>query len=371
MKTRISNIGQLITPQGSHSPRGRKCGSLRIVQDVQMILHDDRIESIGAEDDTPVDRFVDAEGGVVMPGLIDPHRHARMHRPSSEGGERPTPIERSLRRALGVGVVGIELKCSEGIAGAGGLAELKAATEDVPVYVWRTLLGWANGGDAQSRSERISALIGDVIPRVKRRHAAAFCDAAVGSTGFSPREAEAILRAGMGAGFHPKTHAVGDGTQAAAAVAVGVGAASIDHVNEVPYRAAKELRRQGVVCVLLPANAFLDGAPQPPARELIDQGLPVALGTDFGAHLDGVESPWVLLSLVVRRLGLSLEEAVAAVTLNAAAALRASADFGSLEAGKRADFLILDMEDYRDIPRCVGASPVRKTFIAGEEVFGT
>jgi len=372
MKTLITNIGQLVTPRGSSALAGRSMSDLCVLGETRLLVANGRIASIGTfrSEETP-DQIIDAEGGVVLPGLIDPHRHLPALRGPVGEGAGPSPIERTLRRAAAMGTVGMEIKSSDAEGDViSAIDRARQAAESTPLRVWHTLLGWMENGHSIDRSERISALIGEVIPRAKRRRTAAFCDAACGGAGFSSREAEAILRAGLGAGFRTKVHALPGGAAEAASVAASLGAMSVDHVDEVPYRAMKALRKQSVVGVVLPARSLIDSTVCPPARELIDQDLPVALGTDFGAYADGVESLWVIIALATRRLGISLAEAICAVTLNAAAALGSAEDSGSVEVGKRADLVILDMDDYRDIPRCVGANPVRSTLIGGEQVAG-
>lgn len=385
MKTLITNIGQLVTPQGRSALCGRQMSEVLILTHTSLTIVDRQIASVGgAKDESEPDVVVDAEGGLVLPGLIDPHRHLTLPPERSDGGSPdgdaaettkddrqlpPLPTERALRRGVSMGTVGMEVKCSDDEGNAiSSLAHVQESADASPVRVWGTLLGWKQHGDSRDRTDRISALIGSIIPSAKRRRLAAFCDAACGAGGYSAREAETILRAGRGAGFRPKVHAMRDATREAAALAIAVGATSVDHVSEVPFRSASAMRSRGVVSVLLPALSFLDGVPYPNARGLIDQELPIALGTDFGAARDGVESLWVIVSLAVRNLGLSLTEAITAVTLNAAAALDAADDGGSIEPGKRADLLILDIGDYRDLECCIGANPVRTTFVAGEPI---
>ncbi|MGB2982953.1 MAG: amidohydrolase family protein, partial [Candidatus Bipolaricaulia bacterium] len=104
------------------------------------------------------------------------------------------------------------------------------------------------------------------------------------------------------------------------------------------------------------------------ARRMIDSGMAVALGTDFGFSGHGVESHWVGLSVAVEKLKMGIEEAICASTLNAAAALEVADEVGSIEPGKLADLAILDLDDYRDIAGSIGSNPVRMTIIAGRVV---
>jgi imidazolonepropionase len=131
----------------------------------------------------------------------------------------------------------------------------------------------------------------------------------------------------------------------------------------------KRLREVGVVPVLLPGTAFTLGSDYAPARKMIDLDLPVALATDFNPGTCLIYSMWLIIGLAVLKMGLSVEEALTASTLNAAAALDLASDVGSIEEGKQADIILLDLDNYRQIPYFFGYNPVSTVIINGNVVF--
>ncbi len=388
MITRITNIGQLVTPEGRGAAFGAGMSDLRVREGAEVVIQDGRIESIGPSGGRgDVTQTIDAGGRVVLPGLIDPHRHFGAPPTSTEGRLPPvSPVSnatdansvekrllRGFRRAALSGTSMIEIKCGAGEEATGeveNLARAQQAARSSALRVAATL--FADCGSATktewSRDDRISAMISELIPAARRRRLARFCDVACGDGAYTTREAQAILRAARGAGLTPKVHAVGSESEAAALLGEKLGAASVDHLTAHSPRASAALRRSGVVCVLLPGADLLFDRPAPDARRMIDDGMAVALGTDFSFLKAGVESTWIALSLGLARMGMTLEEGIIACTLNAAAALEAADEAGSIEPGKLGDLVILDVDDYREIPGSIGGNPVWMALIGGRPV---
>ena len=377
MITLISNVGQLITPLGRGAAFGGAMGDVKTLRDVEIVLRDGRIDRIGADvcQGTP-DETIDAGGRVVLPALADPHVHVPRLVPGDgeaelEGSERKLlqQLRRWCRRAFREGTASLEMKCG-GERDPDELTLLRAAQEasaNLPLRVDTTLFLDGRAEDA-TRDDRISDLIGRVIPTVKRRRAGRFCDVACGAGRYSGRDAEAVLRAALSAGLRPKVHAVGDETEEAARLAGSLNAASIDHLSDCGARAARALRRAGVVCVLLPGSAFLRGTAYPSARRMIGDGLSVALGSGHGDGERALGSMWTVLALGIEKMRLTFEEALTACTLNAAAAMENADETGTLETGKSADLVILDMEDVREICGSVGSNPVHEAIVGGQRM---
>jgi imidazolonepropionase len=390
MNTLITNIRQLVTPEGRGASFAAGMSCLKVYEGVEVLVSNGRFVSIGPSRRPPnVDRIIDAEGGVVLPGLIDPHRHLTVPSVSATGSapqsflsiaktaapEQETEENRLLRgfrRAIAGGISMVEVKC--GMDGAGmdemeSLSLVQRVERATPLRVSPTLLGDCPGLEKQHRDNRISALISRIIPAVRRRRLAQFCDVTCGDGGYTAREAEAILRAARGAGLRPKIHGLGKQPEEAALLGAKLRAASVDYMKGCGGRASAALRRCGVVSVLLPGTAFFLDEAYPDARGMIDSGLAVALGTDYGFSGYGVESSWVNLAIGVEKMDLSLEEAITACTLNAAAALEVADEAGSVEPGKHADLVVLDVEDYREIRGSIGRDPVRMTIIGGRAAY--
>jgi len=387
MITLISNVGQLISPSGRGAVFGEAMSEVKVLRGVRLLLRDGRIEKIGPDLSAHgADLELDAAGGVVIPAFIDPHRHAAHplvarkeggQEPScptrAAGGARPAgSLERNLRRgfrrAVGDGVATLEVKCGQDGTldeALDSLAAAARASEESPVRLIKTLLLDSAEARGTARDDRISDVIGRVIPSVRRRRSGLFCDVACGADGFTAREGETILRAARSAGLTPKVHALGQDTDEAALLAASVGATSIDHLAGCGPRPMRELRRTGGVCVLLPGSALLFDEPYPDARAMIRGGLSVALGTDYGFSGCGLESMWMAFAVAVRKMRMGVEEALTACTLNAAAALGLADVIGSAEPGKSADLSILDVEDISELSGVLGASPVLHTIVGG------
>jgi imidazolonepropionase len=176
---------------------------------------------------------------------------------------------------------------------------------------------------------------------------------------------EAAKRSGMGLRLHAEQFRPGTGADLAAEL----GAATADHLETVTEETLVRLRDAGVQPVLLPASVFCLGREQyPPARKMIELGLPVVLATDFNPGSSPAPSMAFTMALAAIEMKMLPAEALTAATINAAWSLGLGEEIGSLEVGKAADFAIHECRDYRELAYFL-ASPARpRVFIAGREV---
>ena len=378
MNTLITNIGQIVTPEGRGALSGKGMSAIDVVEDVEILIHDRRIASIAGEHPRDgIDIVIDAEGGVVLPGLVDPHTHALF--PPGSSGDRPLSdgaaergFERGFRRILGAGTTTVEVKCGQGWEPEDEISLLRVIERlkrSISLRVLTTFLGALGRCEGNLREERVSSLIREVIPTVKRDRLVEFCDVVCGEEAYSEAETRTILRAARGAGLRAKIH-IGRNGERAGSLGAELAVTSIDHISSPEKRDIEEMKRAGVIPVLLPGAAFFSDLPYPDARWMIDSGLPLALGTDSGLVGYGVGSMWSIISLARRRLGMSVEEGISAATLNGAAAVDLAGEIGSIEPGKLADLVILDIDDYREIGDFIGINPVKKVIFEGREVEG-
>jgi len=152
---------------------------------------------------------------------------------------------------------------------------------------------------------------------------------------------------------------------------VRVGAVSADHLKKISPSGIQHMAESSVIGVLLPGSSF--GLPSlnfAPAREMIDRGVAVAIATDFNPGSSPSESMPMMIAIACSHMRLLPAEAIAAATYNAAFVVSREREVGSLEPGKRADFLILGCSDYREVPYRFGTNPVERVFIEGNEWFG-
>jgi imidazolonepropionase len=239
-----------------------------------------------------------------------------------------------------------------------------------PVDLVPTFLG-AHEVPPERRSQReryLAEVVEEMIPRVAREGLAEWCDVFCEAGVFTPDESRAVLLAGLAHGLKPRIHADELGPSGGSLVAADVGARSADHLVFVPREGIDRMARAGVVATLLPAASFyLKLGRYAPARELIGAGVPVALASDVNPG--GGLSPSLPFAMTVAcfAMGLSLEEALTAATLNAACSLDLQAELGSLEAGKRADLVVLRSPRLLDLVR-VGVPAIRAVVKDGRVV---
>ncbi|MEW6543682.1 MAG: imidazolonepropionase [Nitrospirota bacterium] len=349
---------------------------------------------------------VDAGCRVVLPGFVDSHTHALFAAPRLDeyeariGGSTYAGLaragggiqasarlirsasERSLVCRLGQvarlflehGTTTIEVKSGYGLELDGELKMLRAIREAAgrsPLEMVPTLL--AHDVPRRFRRKRARFLrvwTRELIPLVARSGLAECCDVFCDRGYFSLRETGMVLRAAARAGLKLKVHAEQLVRSGSALLAAGLGALSADHLDHLSEADIRRLRGTPTVATLLPGTTLhLDSHPDPPARWLIDAGVPVALATNFNPGSSPTVSMQLILSLACSRLKMSPAEALTAATVNGAYALGRGSLVGSLEVGKQADLIIMDATDYREIPYYVGMNHCVTVIKRGRVVF--
>lgn len=397
----VTHIGQLLTMRGPRTPRtGSAMRDVGLERASAVLIRDGRIEAVGPEAAVGAEagdaEVLDAHGRLVLPGFVDPHTHAAFAgsraeelgaklagksyaQIAAEGGG----IQRTVRdtrqataaelvaatvdrvgRMVASGSTTVEIKSGYGLTPQSEVALLEAIAaveEHLPVTVVPTFLGAhavpeEYAGNAEGYVEE---LVTATLPTVVGRKLARFCDVFVDEGYFSPSQGERLLIAGQSHDLPSKVHADELTSSGGAELAAQVGAISAEHLVHASARGLRALRAAGTVAVLLPGTAFsTPGLPYTEARNLVDLGLPVALGTDLSPN-SWIESQAFVISLACYRLRLAPEEALCAATHNAACAVGMQDEVGTLEPGKRGDLLVLEAQDYREIPYRIAANLVR------------
>lgn len=414
----VTNCGQLLTLQSPTAKprRGDALADLALIEDGALAANRGRIVAAGEKTAversvTPVAacRTVDAGGAVVMPGFVDCHTHtvfaafrldeyekrvtgtpyAEIARTGGgiaksvsdvRGTSEEALLEVSSRRLEGClrhGCTTIEIKSGYGLDLENEMKQLRvtrALAERVPAVIVPTFLGaHAVPSEFSERREAfIASLIHEMLPVVVAEGLAEFIDVFSEVGVFTTEEAEQILRAGIAAGLGGRVHADELNDTGSAEMAVRVGAVSADHLTKISSRGITRMAGSEVIGVLLPGTSF--GLPSlhfAPAREMVSRGMAIAIATDFNPGSSPSESMPMMLSIACSHMGLRPAEAIAASTYNASFVVRREREVGSLDPGKRADFLVLDCEDYREVPYRFGVNPVRRVFVNGEEWAGT
>jgi imidazolonepropionase len=408
----IVNIGQLVTLSGPSRARvGPELHELGQISDAAMLIEGDRIAAVGEYADLhsriPSDATViDAEGRCVTPGFVDAHTHLVFARNRADEFEKRIAgatyqeiaaagggILRTLKLTRGAseddllavarrhrdwmlrgGTTTLEAKSGYGLDRDTELKMLRVLRrlgEEGPARIVPTLLAAHTipPEHAVNRSEYVRWIAEELIPEVAGACLARYCDAFCDDHAFTVDEAGIVFAAakkhGMGIRVHAEQFRPGTG----GALAAELGAATADHLETAKDETLIQLRNTGVQPVLLPGSVFALGRTQyPPARKMIELGLAIVLATDFNPGSSPVPSMPFMLSLACVQMGLSPAEALSAATINPAWSLGLGKTVGSLEANKKADFLIHEFSDCRELPYFIAAPFRPRVFIGGREV---
>ncbi len=382
----IINIGQLVTPTGTQALSGHAMRQITVIYDAYLKIEHGLIAQIGSmheRENFKISEALDAQGGVVIPGLVDPHTHAVFYGTREDEflarcqGEKYgkgilTTVERVrqasedqiykfskelLAAMLRLGTTTVEIKSGYGLDTTNELKLLRVIQklhETMPIEIVPTFCGAHAVPVGVEKSQYIGEIIGEMLPRVRDQNLAEFGDVFCEQGFFELDESRTILQAFRKAGLALKIHADELSPLGGAELAAELGAVSADHLLHISEHGMEALKRAGVVAVLLPGTAFSLNAEYAPARRMIDSGLAVALGTDFNPGTCLIYSMFFMIALAVLKMKMTVEEALTAATLNAAAAVRRAHITGSLEPGKRADLVVLDLENYKQIPYFIG-----------------
>ncbi len=352
-------------------------------------------------------RVLHAGGRLITPGLVDAHTHLifagdrarefelRMKGASYQeiaragGGilstvraSRRTPSGRlaamtrdRLDRALAHGTTTIEIKSGYGLSVGEELRVLKVIQHlrrTHPLEIVPTLLG-AHALPRAFRRKRqafVDLVSERMVPAVARSGLAEFFDVFCDEAAFTVRETRTMFRAAQRAGFKLKLHAHEFSANGGARLAAVAGAVSADHLLRLRHRDMVGLRDAGTVAVLLPGTPFgLGLGVYAPARAMIRLGLPVALGTDCNPGTSYCESMRAMLTLACTQMRMSPAEALSAGTLNAAWAIGRGRSVGALAAGRQADLVIWNVQDYRHLAYHYGVSLTHMVFKRGKMVW--
>jgi len=364
----------------------------------------------------PLARFarIDAGGGLVTPGLVDPHTHL-LFAGSREGelrlrqqgasyleileagggilatvaATRAASVEallehgrRWLDAMLALGTTTVEAKSGYGLDLPTELRLLEVAHQlgtEGPVDVVPTYLGaHAVGPEFRARPDGAEAYVKHLLevqlPGVAAQGRARFCDVFCERGVFDADQSRRILQAAQAYGLEPRLHADELVPSGGAELAAELGAWSADHLGApspegIDALATAASGERPTVAILLPSTSwFLLKRRHAPARTLIERGVPVALGTDFNPGTSPTPSLPLVMTLAVLELGMTPAEALAAVTVNAAHALGLAEDAGSLETGRWADLVIWRVPSVDQIPYWPGADLVRAVVKRGRIV---
>jgi len=273
------------------------------------------------------------------------------------------------------GTTTVEAKSGYGLTVEDELKLLRAIrqlNDETPLNYVPTFLG-AHDIPSEYRNRRqtyVNLVINEMLPRVAEEKLAEYCDVFCEEDVFSTDESWQILSAARCQGLGLRVHADQLSLSGGAKLAAELNAATADHLEHTDATGISALKAASVQPVLLPGSVYALGSNHyPAAREMIDAGLAVVLATDFNPGSSPTPSMPMLLSLASTQMKMTPAEAITAATINAAYSLGRGDEIGSLEKGKRADFVIHDASDYRELAYFFGIEHARHVYSSGKLVF--
>jgi imidazolonepropionase len=389
-------------------------GRLKIIPDGAVLIQGDRIAEVGSTDVLcaayPDEPALDADGRVVMPGFIDPHTHAiwagdrsaeferRLQGKTyleilAEGGgiistvratrssslkEIVSETRKRLRSMFNYGTTTAEVKTGYGLRTATELRMLQALLaldKEGPLEIAPTFLGaHAVAPEYHDLPNEYTTIVCDTMLPILRDwwsnqapyHRMPFVDVYCETGAFNLEQSGSILKKAKELGFPLKIHADEFENLGGAKLAAELGSVSADHLVKTSSEDIQILARSGTVAVALPCTPFgLAERRYTPAQEILEADGLLAIATDLNPGTAWCESMQFVLALACRYMRLTPAQAIAAATINAAAAIALEEKIGSIEPGKQADILILSVPDYRHLGYRFGINLVEKVIKKG------
>ncbi|HEX9121898.1 MAG TPA: imidazolonepropionase [Actinomycetota bacterium] len=395
----------LATPAGRLPVRGTAIGEPTVIADGALAWDGGSLVYVGPPDGLPAGfRPTVYEGCTVVPGFVDCHTHlpfvgwradefeARLAGRSyrdlhGEGGiyrsssmlarvsdEEVLAFCRPLVQEMADhGTTALELKTGYGLSVQAELRQARLArrlADEAPQTCTVTLLACHAVPKDTDRASWVRSACVELIPAAAEAGLVDAVDVYVEDIAFTLDDLAEVARSAADAGLALRCHADQLGPSGAAEAAVAFGARSADHLNHAGGQGVLALAPGATVATVLPASTFFMRGTPPPVRAMIEAGAALALATDFNPGTSPVLSMPEAIGIGCTVYGLSPHEALTAATANPAWVLGLHEDLGTLETGKRADFVVLEGDAFRQVPYRPGHDPVLHTYVGGRRVGG-
>lgn len=409
MNLLIKNIKQLVTVRSNGKPfkAGHEMRDIGIIENATVFIQDGRFSWIGASSeftqkvDESIDS-IDATEYLALPGFVDSHTHAvfggtreheftmraegRSYQEIAEAGGGILSTVQATRNAskkelkkiacyhldmmLRHGTTTVEIKSGYGLNEEAEIKMLHAIHE-LAEESFMTIVPTFLGAHAippefkENPDGYIDFLCKRLLPYIGQRKLATFCDAFCDQGYFTVDQCRAIFQTAKSIGLKIKIHADQFSQIGASALAAEEGAISADHLEKINEQAISALKHSNTIATVLPGVSFFLHYAHPPARAIIDAGIPLAIATNFNPGSCMSYSMPLILTIACTQMFITPEEAISAATLNGAAALCLSDSLGSIEVGKQADIILYRVPNYQYLLYHFGVNHVAKVIKRG------
>lgn len=406
-KVLFHNIGLLCTPLGKEARCGEAQGQIERIENCAVLCEDGKFVRIikNGEPMPKADAMIDCGGKVATPGLVDCHTHAvfggwRQHELAlklkgatyldilNAGGGILSTVEKTraasqeellsrseewLGEMLRSGVTAVEIKSGYGLDLENELKQLEVVEKlrtKTPQVIKATLLA-AHAVPPEYKdkpNDFIDCICEEIIPAVAQKKLAQFCDVFCEASVFNADQSRKVLLKGKEYGLIPKIHADEIERIGGAQLAGECGAISAEHLAVTDEEGMKALANGGVVAALLPATSLYLKKGYADARAMIENSVPVAIGSDFNPGSCPCLSLQLGINLGALYMNMTPEELLCAVTLNAACAVGEGKNIGSVEPGKKADLVLWNASDWETVCYRFGSNLVDSVYINAKKV---
>lgn len=417
----ITNIGQLATCASGEKPkRGAEMRDVGIIENGAVAVADGKVAAVGKSDailsEYSADNVIDADGKVVCPGFVDPHTHIVFagdrlnefelkiqgadyleilangggiistvrHTREASFDELVEQSQKRLDKMLACGTTACEIKTGYGLDTETELKMLRVieeldkthATDIVPTFLAAHAVPPEFNGNADGY---VDLICNEMLPEAwdwyRASHFAAkgvpfFADVFTEKNAFDLKHSRRVLETARDLGFRLKAHVDQFTNLGGSRFGIETKATSIDHLDTILDEEIAELSSSDTIGIVIPTENFNAGRTQfAPARRLIDSDCALALSTDFNPGSAPCPSQPMAMAIACRYQKLLPSEAMNAVTINASYGIGLGDSHGSIEIGKSADLLVMDMNDYRQAAYEFGGNAVIKTIKGGKVVY--
>ena len=398
MNLLIKNIHQLVTVASNGKPfkSGKEMRELGVIENAAVLIENGIIQRIGPTNELSAPSEIDvldATGRVALPGFVDSHTHTvfagsrenefalraagrSYEEIAADGGgilstmnatraatkkELLRSAGRRLNEMMKLGTTTVEIKSGYGL-NAESETKMLDVVHDLRRDHYMTVVPTFLGAHAfppefaDDKNGYVELIMGKMLPYIGQRQLAVFCDVFCDKGYFDLHQTEQILLEAKRFGLIPKVHADQLAAIGGTELGIQMNAASVDHLEHLTPKGLEALTHSSTIATVLPGASFFLNQPYAPARSIIDADIPLAIATDFNPGSSMSFSMPMMMTIACTHMKVTPEEAIAACTLNGAAALGLSHETGSIEVGKQADIVLYDVPNYNYIPYHYGVN---------------